>query len=313
MPKNKIKTEYNNKWEVNRKSIKRAEISVIIFVSIIVVFGIISDILVSNNIVWVFVENFESYILSLLGIQATIATLTIALVALISNNISESHMGVSVSDYYLNIRPVIFKQRFIIYITLALVAMTCGSYVFGWYNMIISLSATTIIFVILSACEIYFLFRGSQITKNEIELYVSENIGKNSLSKRYEKKKMQIIDNFINDWMKNVYAQPQAEYNQYKKIFIDSFENIIKHYSAESLSRFQEVAKKHVCTCLDSDNDKIKARGIVLLNDIYDSVWRLIINKEFPNEIIALIGLSGGRFTLLFNIKSYGKKYLKHE
>jgi hypothetical protein len=36
-----------------------------------------------------------------------------------------------------------------------------------------------------------------------------------------------------------------------------------------------------------------------------------VYSNEFPKEISAFIGLSGGRFTLLLIIKSSGRKYLK--
>ena len=67
-----------------------------------------------------------------LQIDATILTLSIALIAMISGFLSESHMGISLSDYYLNIRPRIFKQIVIIILSLSYFAVGC---IFFWLEL----------------------------------------------------------------------------------------------------------------------------------------------------------------------------------
>lgn len=69
------------------------------------------------------VEDLSSIALTALQIHATISAITIALVALISGSISEEYYGISVSNYYLNIKPVLFKQNVIIISSLLLVGM----------------------------------------------------------------------------------------------------------------------------------------------------------------------------------------------
>ncbi|MDE6970366.1 MAG: hypothetical protein K2P69_11495 [Eubacterium sp.] len=51
----------------------------------------------------------EDFALVILQIQATIDTLTIAIIALISGSISDSNMGIAFSNYFLNIRPFIYN------------------------------------------------------------------------------------------------------------------------------------------------------------------------------------------------------------
>lgn len=84
-------------------------------------------VLVKNNLLIV-VEEIESFALTILQIQATIGTLIIAIIALIAGNISDSHMGVSVSDFYLNIRPWKLKQKVLILISLVLCLVGVISY-----------------------------------------------------------------------------------------------------------------------------------------------------------------------------------------
>ena len=104
---------------------------------ILTILGVIADIKVANGFVFHYIEDINSFSLTLLQIQASIATLTIALVALISGNISDSYMGVSVSNYYLNLRPAILKQKVII--VFSMILLTAGVVLHIWeaYNSVL--------------------------------------------------------------------------------------------------------------------------------------------------------------------------------
>ena len=98
--------------------------------------GLICDLLeVSIHLV----EDLSSIALTALQIHATISAITIALVALISGSISEEYYGISVSNYYLNIKPVLFKQNVIIISSLLLVGMNMLAYIFCCYNLVITI------------------------------------------------------------------------------------------------------------------------------------------------------------------------------
>lgn len=114
----------------------------------------------------------RNFILVILQIQATVDTLTIAIIALISGKVSDSSMGIAISDYYMNIRPIIFKQKRIIVSSLLLLAANISLYIVGWYYTVLGIFVVTIIFILMSVSEIYFLFRGKKYAENEIRNYV---------------------------------------------------------------------------------------------------------------------------------------------
>lgn len=287
------KNSLNRSWNNYRKNVMIIEI---VFISVTIVFaaiGILFDYEIQNNIIRFYVEDFKSYILTILGIQATVSTLTIALVALISNNISESYMGVSVSYYYLNIRPYIFKQNRVIYISFALIGISCILYVFELYNLLISIFAITIMLVFLSSYEIYFLFRGLQKAQEEIKLYVSENIIQNIISKKEYIKTNCIFSDFINDWSYKCGNQTLNEYKTYQKIFIGAFNTLLYTNRQNNLLTLNENCSKQVLSFLQNDSDKIKARGIDLIVDVYEALWKFVISDEFNKENTNEFGLLG--------------------
>lgn len=274
----------NITWHSYRSNVILTEIVFIIVTVICIAMGILFDYEIQNNIIRFQVEEFKSYILTILGIQATVSTLTIALVALISNNISESYMGVSVSHYYLNIRPYIFKQNRIIYFSFILIGTSCILYVFELYNLLISIFAITIMLVFLSSYEIYFLFRGLQKAQEEIELYVSQNMKQHIISKKRYKKTSSIFSDFINDWTYKCGEQTLNEYQKYREIFVGAFNAMLYMNKPSNLLALNENCSKQILSFLQNDSDKIKARGIDLIVDTYETLWKYVISDEFNKE-----------------------------
>lgn len=92
----------------------------------------------------------EDFALVILQIQATIDTLTIAIIALISGSISDSNMGIAFSNYFLNIRPFIFKQKRIIISSLLLLVINIGFYIAGWYCLVLCICAVTTVLILVA-------------------------------------------------------------------------------------------------------------------------------------------------------------------
>ena len=73
-----------SQWEKARSNYKRLEAICIGIGIMCIIIGIACDILVANDIVFWVVDSLPDFSLALLQIQATIGTLTIAIIALIS-------------------------------------------------------------------------------------------------------------------------------------------------------------------------------------------------------------------------------------
>ena len=124
-----------DEWKKIRKKYFLLEISGIVGIIVCLVLGICLDwnVLVKKNIL-ISINDIESFSLTILQIQATVGTLIIAIIALITGNISDSYMGVSVSDFYLNIKPWKLKQKILIFISLGLCLAEIFFHLLKLYN-----------------------------------------------------------------------------------------------------------------------------------------------------------------------------------
>lgn len=181
-----------NDW---RKIRSKNIINEILAVSAIIIFIVIGVWwqLSSNTICGKIDDNFAMVILQ---IQATVDTLTIAIIALISGSVSDSNMGIAFSDYYLNIRPLIFKQKRIIVSSILLLVTNIGLYIVDWYCLVLWILAVTVVLVLMSVSEIYLIFNGKRLAEKEIKEFINY-----VLSKKYDyRKKYVICTEFVNDW-----------------------------------------------------------------------------------------------------------------
>lgn len=158
--------------------IKRYFLLEVAGIAICFLVGIWSDwnVLVRRNAL-IIIEDIESFSLTILQIQATVGTLIIAIIALITGNISDSHMGVSVSDFYLNIRPWKLKQKILIFLSLGLCLTGVICHSLKLYNVVFYLFVATLIVVSISVIEIYSAINGLPIDfeKDELREFLHNN------------------------------------------------------------------------------------------------------------------------------------------
>lgn len=122
----------------------------------------------SNSVFEIVFENIDKdFALVILQIQATVDTLTISIIALISGSVSDCNMGIVFTDYYLNIRPIIFKQKRIIISSLLLLVINIGFYIAECYCLVLWIFAGTIVLILMSINEIYLIFNGKRLAERE--------------------------------------------------------------------------------------------------------------------------------------------------
>lgn len=120
-------------------------------------------------------EGKSDLLLTLFSVQASISTIGIAVVSIITGVASETIYGVSVSKYITSIKPKIFKHKTLIIASLVWIFL---NYVFVSYNMfnctIVSLGVSIGITIIL-VNNVAVIFKGHNYVKNEIIYYVKSN------------------------------------------------------------------------------------------------------------------------------------------
>lgn len=266
-------------WNQKRKPVIVSECIFVILSVLILLYGVICEIFVRNNMTWFYMENISNFVLTILGAQATVCTLSITIISLISNNINEVYMGLSVSRYYLDKRPLILSQKVIISVSIGLLLVNCISYIFALYNIIFALFVIDMFLIMLSAVEICTSFRGFRKAKEEISIYFEECINKLLHENKFQKV-VSLITDFVVDWSNIVENQTDSEYIKYRDVFTKVFTQVLENESEEELSSLEQLCEKQIYSSLSNDNNKSKLRGIELLESIYSIIWSSIINKK---------------------------------
>lgn len=260
-------------WKKIQRKYITIEISGIIVIILCFIMGIILDwnVIVNNNIL-IQVDDMKSFSLTILQIQATVGTLIVAIIALIAGNITDTYMGVSVSDFYLNIKPWRLKQKILIFISLGLCLVGAISHLLKLYNVVFYLFIATLITICISIMEIYSAFKGKNTQNQEIESYVNymleSDIGFEIKSNIYQ--------NFVCDWKKVVDSQDKQSYDKYFEIFQKCMFALWDYETDEGLAFIQQQCYNMSYCLLGSEKSTTKERGIEFIQEVYGILWREI-------------------------------------
>lgn len=262
-------------WKNNRKTYKTRELIGIMGMSLSFIIGAICDwnVLVEKNIL-IPMEDIESYALTILQIQATVGTLIFTIIALITGNISDSYMGVSISDFYLNIKPWKLTQKVLIVVSLGLCLAGVIFYSFGLYNIVFYLFIATLIAILISILEIYSGFKGRNKQNQEIESYINYILESNV---EYEKK-LNIYQNFVLDWEKVVDSQDKQSYEKFLEIFKKCISALWAYRTDEALMFIEQQCYSMSYCLLGAEKKALKEKGLEFIQEIYDLLWGAIYN-----------------------------------
>lgn len=210
-------------WKKIQKKYKIRELvgigCMVVFLSI----GIVCDwnVLVEKKVL-IPINDIDSFSLTILQVQATVGTLIFTIIALITGNISDSYMGMPISDFYLNIKPWKLTQKVLIVISLGLCLVSVIFHTFGLYNIVFYLFIATLDVILISIMEIYSAFKGKNVQKQEIEAYINYMLESDI---EFEKK-LNIYQNFVSDWEDIVSSQDKQSYEKFLGIFVKSISNL---------------------------------------------------------------------------------------
>lgn len=156
---------------MNWKKIRKKQIKIeILYISLILAcfaIGIICEYRVMHKTYRLTVDNYDAISLAILQIQATIQTLTIALLALTTSHMTKQYMGINYNDFLFNRKPVIFTQKRIIVVSLISLAVNLFIHMSGFYNLVTAIFLIACLLIIASVHQIYAVFSSSVATEEE--------------------------------------------------------------------------------------------------------------------------------------------------
>lgn len=269
-----------NNWGKNRLKVIKVEIIAVVAIFAFIGIGLWWQFSSSSVLESVCGKINDNFIMVILQIQATVDTLTIAIITLISGSVSDSNMGVAFSDYYLNIRPFIFKQKRIIVSSLILLVINIGFCIVGWQRLVLWVFAVTVVLILMSISEVYLIFDGKRLAERETKDYISYIFSK----KCKYREKYNICMELVSDWKNIIPSQSKENYESYKDVFLNGVTALLNYQTQESLTGIKEICKETEYCFLNAENRMVRENGIELLEEIYAILWKYIFeNKEKIN------------------------------
>lgn len=159
----------NHIREIIKENIEIVRCSILV---IVVFMGMLSEIIGGFGFLPVIkAENVEGLMNTLFSAQASIATLGIALLALLSGSLKTKIYGVSISKFVMYLKPRILRHGRIIIIQLLLIFFSYMLLALKYYNVLLSVFINSILLTIFMVLDVIPSLDGSEKIKNEIEQY----------------------------------------------------------------------------------------------------------------------------------------------
>lgn len=229
------------------------------------IIGIIAEVAIKEGIHLLIVPDLRDISKVLLGIQATVAVLSLSIQALLGSFVDKSYWGISVADFYSNKKNPYFSSLTTIILTLILVILSFFSLLYNKYNLIIMLFLATLFIIIYTTMQIYHVFKGENAIKKDIEeMYNKEFEPEKALSRKIELFKI-----YCNGWKNEITKQSGSSFQDSEKTFFILFDKLLIEKNEECIKIICQMSKELLCVLLSDSNDIKKKQGLKLLNLLY--------------------------------------------
>ena len=128
------------------------------------------------------IKDTESLFFTLFTVQASVSTVSIAIVSIITGLINEYVLGISVSGFITHLKPKLFKHNRLIITSLIVTFFNYICLSFTLFNVCIALFAISVFVTILLVREICVVFLGKNNIRSQIESFVINNYNTDILS-----------------------------------------------------------------------------------------------------------------------------------
>ena len=205
------------------------------------------------------IKDVENLFFTLFTVQASVSTVCIAIVSIITGLINEYVLGISVSGFITNLKPKLFKHNRLIIANLLVTFLNYICLAYTLFNLCIALFAISIFITILLIREVYVVFLGKNNIRSEIEDFVLNNYNADILNTLHAELLSSIeagntlVINANLDAIKKIFEKEVSCFNytmtptieQLSKIICDAFDKItFKHDSQKSNNFLKNIRKE---------------------------------------------------------------------
>lgn len=128
------------------------------------------------------ITSLEDYLFTLFSIQASSATLGIAIVTIITGVTNDSHLGISITEFITSINPTFLKHKRMLVTSLLMIIINYIATSFMWINTCIAIFVISIVINICLVLDVYIIFKGSKKLHQDIATYLVEHHDNSRLS-----------------------------------------------------------------------------------------------------------------------------------
>lgn len=264
------------KWHDIKKNNLKKEMGYVILMAIVILIGVVDEIIIHVWFPRLFVLEYDSVSLVVIQIQATVQTLSIALLALASGKLNESYMGVDYNDFYFNIRPDIFTQKRIIIGSIFLLIINLFLHMAGLYNAVVSVFVVVCLLIVISVKEIYAVFTNQNQTDEEIEAYLLSFADEKSASK----KTTDMFKKLCRGWRRISEHQSAVEYDKYLSVYRSLFDVLIFDNDPNSTMVIEKESSELIKNFSKSINQAVQVRSLEFLDEYYEYLLGAIYKNQ---------------------------------
>lgn len=238
--------------------------------------GAVSEVCAAHDIFWLRFANFDTISLAIIQIQATVQTLSIALLALTSGYMTNSYMGIHFNRYLFQIKPRIFRQRAVVIALMVLLVANVFFYMAGWYNVVTGVFVAACILVCVCAWEIYGIFMGNTQITAEITAYIKYLASSGEMQDH----RIAAFGAFCDGWKDCMESQSNREFDDYLSVY-GLFQNALLQESSQARQTIQGEAASMIAAFGRSMSRSVRERGLVFLTQCYAQICKTIDNHRF--------------------------------
>lgn len=206
-------------WDALVYKQKNKELKYIIGASVVILLGCLNEICIRWGQAVFVVHNYESIALAILQIQATVFTLSIALIALLAGFITDRYLGIRYNDFIFNIKPRYLKQKIVIAAELLLLLAGIVMQMTACYNMVFALFVVACLLIWFSITEVYRVFAEASSLEEEMKAYLRHSFKNNEQA-------FELTRRLCEHWKRELLNQDDAAFRLYFDAFEDAFESM---------------------------------------------------------------------------------------
>ena len=240
------------------------------YILVVISLAVILDLIVkfNNKLALITVKDIDNVCLVLIQIQATMTTLIIATIALLSGFITKSYLGIHLCTYVLDIEPRYFKFKHVLVSEFTLLGLAILFHILKFYNCVFTSCFVSVYILPCFIKNVYLVFANTYEIKEKIKKYILNSIENNDDYKS-------IGDRLINNWRSDIsYNQSEEGFEDYYDVFISLIKRIVSR--EKDLNTVNDYSEVITNSFLKNDNHSLQKKGVYFVLNFYKDISRWI-------------------------------------